>query len=223
MEVRASVSDLDALRYWRADEEADLARLIAQLRKQEPPTASMEIGTAQHAALEVAADGDFETLSANGYTFTFADDMAITIPETRELQAARVYDIDGVKLRVTGRVDSMFGTRVDDHKTTGQFDGERYMESYTWRLYLSIFDAKVFRYNVLTIRVDRRDESLIHVTGLHPVELYRYDTLEANVLNLMREFVAFARVHLPERFMSEAERYAWQEAQAAQAPEATAA
>lgn len=207
MHIRVSATDVDALRRFRADEDADLETFLSEMRKKEPPTPAMMAGTALHSALERAEPGEFKSLFAKGHLFIIADDMELDLPDTRECKATREWFLDGVTATVVGKVDAVHGHRIDDHKFTSHFDAERFLGSYQWRLYLAIFRASVFRWNVFEAREAKADEGkprTYFVNGLHPLTTYRYPGMEDDVERELRLFVEFARVHLPERLTAEA-------------------
>ena len=84
----ARVSNIEALRRWRLNEEPveDLVRWITT----DNPTPAMLAGTAFHKALELAEPGDFDRLQANGMTFIMPD-AEIALTEIREMRAERQY------------------------------------------------------------------------------------------------------------------------------------
>src|SRR5690606_16073056 len=129
LSLRVSATDIDALRRYRADEEADLADLLAQLRRQSPPTEAMEAGTALHAALEASEPGEHRELAANGFTFDLDVSGTLDLPVIREMKATRDYLIGGVLVTLVGKVDAAHGRRIDDHKFTSRFDAERFLGS----------------------------------------------------------------------------------------------
>lgn len=211
--MRTSATEIDAFLYWRNppphveidDEAAELAKLIAQLRKEGEANWNMQCGHALHAALEHATDGEFDTLEAEGFTFRFPTDLAIELPEIREVKGERVYVIDGVPITLVCKVDTLEGLRVEDHKGTFRFDAERFMSSFQWRAYLDVFDADHFRWNVFELFQGRDMEANeVEVRALHFINQYRYPELQADVERALRDFLDFARVHLPERFAAEA-------------------
>jgi hypothetical protein len=72
---------------------------------------------------------------------------------------------------------------VEDHKTTGRFDPERYLSGYQWRLYLDIFGADLFRWNVFEIKAT--DDPLTwDVFAQHTLEQYRYPAMSADCARL---------------------------------------
>lgn len=198
----ASVTDLEAFRYYVENEDAELDRLVAQLRKQEPPSEPMLAGTALHKALEFSADGEFSVLEADGYRFTFDDALEVQLTPIRELKATKRYCVAGTEITVTGKVDGLYGRRVDDHKGTGKFNPERFLEGYQWRLYLDIFDAYHFRWNVFEMKPVEVREYRVFAT--HRLEQFAYNGMRQDCERLLARFVEFAAQHLPERFLERA-------------------
>jgi hypothetical protein len=193
------VSEAESFRQWRNDEDAELEHLLARLRGQTPASPAMEAGTAFHKALETAPTGLTVTaLEANGYTFTFAGDFVAELPAIREVRAGKTWMVDGEPITISGQLDCIHGKRIEDHKTTGRFDPERYMDGYQWRLYLSIFGADHFRWNVFEIA--EKDHPLEwEVYAQHRLEQYRYPAMEDDCARLAQELARFARVYMPER------------------------
>lgn len=202
--LRTSASDLDALRYYMADEDGDLAELLASLRREKPPTESMLAGTALHTALENCVIGDHAELTADGYTFDLRCEGELDLPEVRELKATRDYEINGCLVTLVGKVDGLHGRRVDDHKFTARYDAERFMASMQWRVYLEVFGADEFRWNVFEGRQDTTDPKRYMIFALHRLTMHRYPGIGDDVERAVARFLDFARVHLPERIMAEA-------------------
>jgi hypothetical protein len=202
--LRTSATDLDALRYFMAEDDGDLDKLLRQLRRQEPATEAMQAGTAFHAVLEGAGPGELRTASCDGFTFDFDNTGDLALPEIREMKATREYRIGDVIVTIVGKVDAIHGSRVYDHKLTGRVDVERYMESVQWRVYAAIFGANMVVYNLFEKREVGGEGSKHYVVGApQTLRLYRYPELDADVEKAVAEFVAFARQHLPERFVDE--------------------
>lgn len=199
------VSEVESFRQYRNDDEADLEQLLARMRGELRPSPAMEAGTAFHKALETAPTGlEVTALEANGYTFTFAGDFKVELPAIREIRASKTWLVDGEPVTVSGQLDCLFGKRVDDHKTTGRFDPERYMGGYQWRLYLTIFGADRFRWNVFEIA--EKDHPLEwEVFAQHCLEQFRYPAMEDDCARLVEDLARFARIHMPERIKRVAE------------------
>lgn len=198
--LRVSATDIDALRYYRDSEDGDLSELLARLRREAPPTDAMLAGTALHKALETAADGTVKGFAADGFTFSFETEAEIDLPAIREMKATREYEIGGCLVTLVGKVDALHGKRIDDHKFTSRFDPERFLNSYQWRIYLDIFEADEFRWNVFEGRKSAPKNYLI--TGVHPLTMHRYPGMADDIARALRAYVEFARHFLPERFVS---------------------
>lgn len=200
--LRLSATDVDAYRRYLhppiPDMEIDLDELLAQLRRQEPPTEAMLAGTALHAALEKAEAGDYSRLEANGYTFDLDIDGAIDLPEIREIKGTRDYILGDCVVTLVGKVDAIHGRRIEDHKFTSRYDAERFLGSYQWRIYLEVFGADEFRWNVF--EGSEREPKSYRIYGFHQIRMHRYPGMGEDVVSEVEDFVDFARAHLPERF-----------------------
>ena len=200
--MRVSATDLDAFRYWRDSEDASLEALVAQLRRELAPTEPMLAGTAFHKALELAPYEELATLQADGYTFDLELDAEIDLPVIRELKATRELVIDGEPVTLVCVADTVDGRKISDHKLTSRFDADRYLAGYQWRVNLLVFDAQEFRWNAFEARSDKPGHYIVHT--LHTLTATRYPNLEADVRAELADFLAFARVQLPERFQKDA-------------------
>jgi hypothetical protein len=187
----ARVSNIETFRRWRLDDSQDVADLVARLTSFQP-TEAMLAGTAFHKALELATPGDYSELEALGYRFILPD-AEIAIPRIRELRCFGNYGPH----RVTGQVDTLYGLRVEDHKTTAQFNGDGYWEGCQWRFYLDIFGANVFRWNVFPITPVRGREKTYTVGEPQILEQCRYPGLHADCEALAADYFDFAVKHLP--------------------------
>jgi hypothetical protein len=197
-EMTFRVSEAESFRQWRADEDSDLELLLARLRGQTEASEAMLAGTAFHKALEVAQVGSASTLEALGYTFNIAGDFEIALPVIREVRAGKTYAGDDFAITISGQLDAIEGKRVEDHKTTGRFDPERYMTGYQWRMYLDIFGADVFRWNIFEIAAT--DDGLVwDVHSFHRLEQFRYPGMGADCERLALDLARFAMDHMPER------------------------
>jgi hypothetical protein len=199
--LRVSATDLDALRYFLAAEDADLSALVAQLRRELPPSEAMQAGTALHEILETADIGEIRSVETrDGFRFDFDADGEIDLPAIREMKETRSYVIDGVRVTLVGKVDAVHGRRVDDHKFTQRFDPERFLGSMQWRVYLEVFGADEFRWNVFEAReVGGSGSRHYAIHTIHQLRMHRYPGMGKDVEAALRQFVDFARVHLPEK------------------------
>ncbi|MGN6313206.1 MAG: hypothetical protein ACTHMO_05520 [Rhodanobacteraceae bacterium] len=195
---RFSVSKAEAFRKWREDEDAELEPLLAILRGESPPTEPMLAGTALHKALETANEGERESLSADGYEFLITADINLALPKCREIFATKDYG----PIVISSRVDVLDGKRVEDHKTTGRFDPDRFLNGYQWRFYLDIFEADLFRWNVFEMR--ELKPKVYEVFNFHRLEQCRYPALAMDCRDLAEDLAAFVREYLPEMCADEA-------------------
>jgi hypothetical protein len=192
------VSNVEAYRWWLhweplfdGQEEPTLEEFVRFLTVDEPSTA-MRAGTAFHSALETASFGEHSVFKADGFTFHLPDGE-IEIADIRELRQSKQYG----DLTVTGKVDSLAGKIVVDHKTTSKVDLERYMEGYQWRFYLDIFGADMFRWHIFEIK--ETDENVYRVSAPQILEASRYPELERDCELLASQFHQFAlSVNLPD-------------------------
>lgn len=200
--MKYRVSNVEAFRAWEADPDADeeaLSALIASIRGESQPSARMLAGTAFHKALELAPTGiSADEIAAEGYTFRFVGDFDVRLCAVRELRASRTYTADGWPIVISGQVDQIAGRRIEDHKTTGRFDAERYLTGYQWRLYLDIFGADHFRWNVFEI-AETDDPMTWEVTEQHTLEQFRYPGMAADCEALVQRFARFVRSYVEER------------------------
>lgn len=200
----ARVSNIEAHRRWmnwkplfEGQDEPSLDDLVRQITTDEPSPAMMA-GTAFHAAIETAADGDHDTFEAMGYTFRLPD-AEIALPSIRELRGYKDYGA----LTVTGKVDCLEGNVVIDHKTTSRVDFDRYLEGCQWRFYLDIFEAEVFRWYVFEIK--EIEDKTYQVKAPQTLEARRYPELGSDCARLAEQFHEFAnRVGLPDSRLEDA-------------------
>lgn len=200
------VSNVEQFRQWEQSEDADTERLIASICGLSETSAAMLAGTAFHKVLELAPVGiAFDRTEALGHAFTFAGDIEVEGLPIRELRASKTYCVDGEPIRISGQVDALDGNLIVDHKTTARFDPERYLAGCQWKLYLDIFGASVFRWNVFEIvQVESSAPSEgfdlpppeYEVHAQHRLEQFRYPGLEADCLALVERFARFVRAHV---------------------------
>lgn len=194
----ARVSNIEAFRQWKnwrplfdGQEEPtvdDLVRFITA----DDPSEAMQAGTAFHKAMELAQDGEHETFEADGYRFMLPD-AELALPAIREMRAYGDYGV----LTVTGQVDAIVGRTVIDHKTTGRFDPERYLDGCQWKFYLDLFGADTFRWNIFVIK--EIEPQVYRVSEPQVLVAYRYPELRADCEVLAADYLDFARQYLAEQ------------------------
>lgn len=191
--MRLSVSDIDSLRYYQANETMPIEELLKRLRREQGPTEAMAAGTALHSILEDADECELTMIERDGFTFSFNIDDEVELPDIRELKAeAKLGDVT-----LVGKVDAIEGLTVYDHKLTDRYDPERFMDAMQWRCYLSIFGCDKFVYNVFEGRQDRN--GIYQINSFHKLPLYRYPSMEDDVRKAVADFRSFAAEHMPEK------------------------
>lgn len=199
--LRVSATDIDALRRYLSPPEGmeiELSDLLRQLRREEPPSEAMLAGSALHKLLETTSDGELSEADIDGYRFFFDMDGSLSLPPVREMKATRDFRIGGCLVTLVGKVDAVSGRRIEDHKFTSRYDAERFLTSYQWRIYLDIFDADEFRWNIFEGREEQEKRYVIR--ALHQLTMHRYPGMRDDIERVLSVFVDFARSHLPERF-----------------------
>lgn len=199
MDLRVSTTEIDLLRRFYDEEDADLADLVRQLRRLMPSTEAMEAGSALHKALETAEPGDHKGFEQDGFTFSFETDVAIQLPAIREMKATATYEIEDTTVTLVGKVDAIHGRKVFDHKFTARFDADRYLDSYQWRIYLDLFGADAFQWNIF-VAIESAPRNYL-IRDFHNLTMHRYPGMREDVERALADFVRFARFHLPERFV----------------------
>lgn len=188
------VSHLAAYARWMADSDSDdVGWLISQIRSHEE-TEAMRKGTAFHKALETIKDGwEGTEIQSGEYRFVFTVDVAISLPETRELRKGK--DYGGIV--VSGQADGLGGKEIIDHKSTQRFDAEKYLEGQQWRFYLDIFEADKFTWFVWEMKeIGDEGSHVYEVFGFHQLTQYRYPELQADCRELALDFKGFADRYL---------------------------
>ena len=196
------VSHLAAYARWKATEGEGIGWLYDSIFNSES-TEAMSRGTAFHSALEKAAEGDYSTVEAMGYTFAFTCDVEIVLPKTREIRQSKDYG----GILVSGQCDGIEGKRIIDHKTVSQFDAEYHLGGWQHRFYLDIFAADRFDWHIWEVAEMKPNPKDFDPAGQdsqnqpgpayevyahHVLTQYTYPGLESDCRELAQEFRDFA-------------------------------
>lgn len=168
------------------DEEALIARLMRGQWEDGPATWQMEAGTAWHKAL---ATGDHPPFKRGDV----AAARAFAGPGLVEVQADRLWLVDGCPIRVFGTADHVCGLKIQDHKTKfGPCNPEDYEGSLQWRFYLAIHECDIFQYNLF--RFKGGDGKPMELQEVYDFRLYRYAQLENDCHQWLSNFLQWLRV-----------------------------
>jgi hypothetical protein len=208
--LRVSATDVDQLRYYRHSDWMEFEELLSRFKDDTQETQAMRAGTAWHKFLDGSGEAVCDVVEQDGFAFRMNLDAALNLPKLREVKIERTFRILGEDVTLVGKTDGIEGRRIWDHKLTETFDPENYFDSLQWRIYLVLFDADAFTYNVFEGGEARRTKANASYTDrgltvwdidqLHQLTVYRYDQMESDVMRGLTEFVEFAKMHLPERF-----------------------
>lgn len=200
--IRLSVTDLDSFLYWKETEDMEFEELLKRLRGEREETVQMKAGHAFHKMLEYADQGEIYAQHSEGFKFVFAIDEEIALPAIRELKAEHIFQTSSGPVTLVGKVDSMHGLIVHDYKLTERFDAERYVDSYQWRAYLSMFGARRFVYDVFVCKYN--DDSSIWIHDYHRLPVEAYPNMREDVLRAVSDLAAIVAQHVPQKIMAEA-------------------
>lgn len=210
--IRLSVSDLETWRYYKDDEEATLADLIASLTRKEPPTPNMLAGAAFAKLMEHATERTLHTEQIDGWEFYFALEAEIALPPVRELKAEMLFETSNGPVTLVGKVDGIDGA-IHDQKLTESFDPERYLDSMQWRAYLVMFGGREFVYDIFLAKYERGKghtdaegkyikgppTGKITVVDYQPIRFFSYPDIRADVQRAVSQLADVITRYVPER------------------------
>lgn len=203
--IRLRVSDLDQ---WVCYVEPALEQFeistedfLAMMRREAPPTDDMRAGSALHALLEHASEGDefgsMEGVERDGFWFRFDGSFSLALPAWREPEIMEhVFDTPSGPVLLRGRIDGRdVHETVIDYKLSASFDAERYAGSLQWRAYLLMTGARRFRY--VEFQAKRKGDD-VWVYDMHELVFWRYPDMEVDVYRRVAELAEFVRANVPE-------------------------
>lgn len=156
--IRISASNLESFRFWK-DSEAPQSNLIERLTHAAKPTPQMEAGRAFAKMMERANHDTIGTATVDDWAFDFTAMTAeISIPTLREIKAEKVYATPSGPVTLVAKCDGLTGRTVTDDKLTEKWDAEKYLDSLQWRVYLELFEADRFVYEVFVGKYNLNDD-----------------------------------------------------------------
>lgn len=179
---------LEAIRYWKADEDAKLDDLLLRLADCSPQNRKMKAGHALAKFFERAdsiddpqSTGEIDSVQSEGWTFNFDAHMKLNLAPVREMAFFDVFQTPYGPVKLTGHCDQLDGITVCDQKLVESFEVEgKYTASLQWRAYLAMLGAKRFRYDVFVGRI-ADNEDVVTITGYHAVHFYTYPGIRDDV------------------------------------------
>lgn len=200
--MRVSTTVLESFRLWSNPEQEWMSEdeLLATIRGEFHPTPKMLLGQAFGRALEKPdrwrVEGGYEVFVKDEndkwkpYFFSDAD-MA---PALLQFDRRGVFEVKHVKtygdVDVVAKADQILGTRINETKTKiGQFDFDKYADSYQWRFLLDIFGASAVTYNVFVLRENGDDGELVKSVETFSVHPYR--GLSGDCYALLDDFTSY--------------------------------
>lgn len=159
------------------------------LRGEKEPTEEMKAGTAFHSALEHIqyTNEEHHAIIQDGYYFAFPELLEVHLPVLREQKGILTIG----EHKITGTADAIDACAIYDHKLTENPMPDRYFDSLQWRLYLMMFKANKFVYNLF-----KRSPVLnkkCKVYGCLPVQFYRYKGMEEDIKYWVDRFAEFVK------------------------------
>jgi hypothetical protein len=191
--------DLEALRYYRENEDKSLADLLIDLRHEAPVNKYMQAGGAFAKAMETVGYGDVTTLEVDGWTFHFDLTATINMPVCREVKAELPYNTPSGEVTLVGVCDGLNGTEIRDAKLTENPDPEKYLESWQWKTYLVMFGGDSFTYDLFKCRPYDDIDKEVHIIDYIPLTLYRYPGIERDVQLAVEDAAHIIKTYCPER------------------------
>lgn len=197
---------------WMPEEE-----LLATIRGEFTPTPKMLTGQAFGRCLEkptkYRVDGGYRVpvrIGDGWFNYFFSDSMMA--PCLEKFDRRGVFETPGTKkygdLTVVCKADQILGTCINENKAKldGQFDFQKYNDSYQWRFMLDIFDgATSVTYNVFLL--DEDDQGTISLRGCESFSLYPYAELHADCCELLNKFVDYVTARGLVGFLRERQQF----------------
>ncbi len=194
--ITLHVTDLDSMLWYRKLEDMDSDAMVSRLKRTSSPNDKMLYGTAWHSIIERPPD-EIETIERNGITFRVECDAEIILPQIREIRATKAYDVDGVRVILTGGCDGATGNKISDHKLTFNPEPETYLTSYQWRAYLDIYNADSFEYIIYHAKEGKGDKEVI-IKDVSTITMFRYPGMVDDLISGIHDLLGFIKAKCPE-------------------------
>jgi hypothetical protein len=144
----------------------------------------------------------------NGQQFDAAIDYRNTLKGVlHELPESKIFPTRYGDLQVSGTADILHGLIIRDVKTRfSTLKQQEYMDSFQWRIYLSLFEMSNFAYDVFEFK-SYDDSQGTNVTGnafaAHPtIECAGYSSMEADITALLNDFMEYIKFRELDEYIS---------------------
>lgn len=186
MDLRLSVTDLDAWRFFQHStlSEEDAVRRIL---RQEPPSEAMKLGL----SFEDFIMNPDEKTSIEGFTFYAPKDVATYKPQAIQIPIQKLYRVNGVNVTLSGRLDAVAGYVAIDWKTTlNAIDMDKYLMAYQWRCYLDMLGPHyTFFYEVFKLTKNRGQLHAYTLQDKETMRVGRYPGMQDDIRRGIAEYV----------------------------------
>ena len=184
--IRSSVTNfLSYKRY--IDTDMDLLGFLSRLLRLEPPSNKMEYGQSCHKIFEYYSKTDCEVNQLPTQL-----DVLIPAQDATEVPVTKRIIFDNTSFLLSGRIDAIRGKTATDWKFTfSTINVENYVEDFQWKLYLYLLPSiDHFNYHSFQFSTSKKihPPSVLHHQN---VVMHRYDGLEEEIYNELREYSLF--------------------------------
>lgn len=189
MEYTTRVTKLQAFNLFRSEDWFNSEKLIDQISGTHEVNKAMKLGTDFHKMIENRPLKKSIGIFSEEVIYEI---NAIEEDCAREVEGELIIPIEQGSLIVSGHADAIKGNMVIDYKTTlAEPHIDMYFDSYQWRLYLLMFDAKVFKYDFFKLSYNKavKDQEIYTATRLDPLYLYAYKDMFKDCQRLAQDFV----------------------------------
>lgn len=199
--MRLSVTSIEQLRLVRETEWAKESELIDSLRGLKAVGWQAQCGTAFHALLERHNEiypDDRGQVQVAGFIFDYEDieEAVASLPKggVPEVKTTRDAEVEGEPVVIVGKTDRIIGLDLHDFKCKfSSWDMDYYESSLQWRFYLWCFGAQSLTYHLFSFGEPSKRDGVTHLKAIDSFTFHAYSRMEEDVLEWVREFVAWAR------------------------------
>lgn len=195
--LRVSVTLLESFRMWASGDWMPESDLIDSIKGLTVATPKMLLGTSGHCALENREPDHLVDGWHACHGFRWSPD---TVSQIRphyptggisEIKGTVDFNILGRTVTLSGKGDHFIGAEQREAKfTLSDFDPDKYADSLQWRSYALIFNPSAVEYAIFCCALDD-DTQEVTVKSVHPLRLYPYAGVGADVTEWLVRFVEY--------------------------------